>query len=307
LTRIIRRVFRNPRRIIAFIVRYCYFLSDETVIKVQYWAFFKKKLNIINPRTFNEKLQWAKLFDRNPQYTQLADKFAAREYIKAIIGEQYTVPLFGVWERFEDIDFDNLPNRFVLKCNHDYNSVFLCRDKSQLNKRKARQWFNKKLRRNHYWVNREWQYKNIVPKIIAEQYLEDKSKSLMDYKVHCFNGEPKLVQVDFDRFTAHGRNIYSPKWEFLDFSYNYPNDKNRIINKPDRLDDILYLTNKIANLVKVAYLRIDWYNIESEIYIGEFTFIPVAGLGLFAPESYDEILGSWIKLPNFKPQEDEND
>jgi len=256
----------------------------------------RKKLNISPPVTYNEKIQWRKLHDKNPFYKQLADKYEVRGFLADTIGEQYLVPLIGVWERFEDIDFDKLPNRFVLKCNHNSGGFVICKDKSKLDIRKVRKKLKGQLRRDYYLAGREFQYKGIKRKIIAEEYIEDDTGSLMDYKIHCFNAIPKIVQVDYDKFTSWGRNLYTPEWEYMDVTYGKPSDKNRDIPKPDKLDEMLTLTNKIAASVGSICLRVDWYIVHNRLYIGEITFNPEGGLERFEPDSYDELLGSWIEL-----------
>jgi len=198
---------------------------------------------------------------------------------------------------FDDIDFGTLPDRFVLKCNHDCRSVMICKAKSAFNKSSARRWFNKKLRQNYYWRFREWQYKDIKPRIMAEEYLEDSSGELADYKVLCFNGEAGLVQVYFNRFVSPKKNVYTPQWEFVDVNHAYPNDKDHIIEKPGKLDDMLSLSAKIAKATEAAFVRVDWYCVEDRLYLGELTFTPGNGTALISPDSFDSLLGSWINLP----------
>jgi len=288
---------RIIRSIMESIVRV---IPDTIFIKSLYKKRIGKKLNLKNPVSYNEKLQWLKLYDRNPLYTRLADKYEVRQYVTETIGEQYLIPLIGVWDRFDDIDFAKLPNQFVLKCTHDSGSIVICKDKTQFDIRKAGKRLNEKLKHNYYWIGREWSYKNIKPRIIAEEYLEDESGALMDYKVHCFGGNPRVIQVDFDRFIYHKRNIYTPEWELIDASYKYPNNKERIISKPDMLDEMLRLSNMIATNTVSDFIRVDWFDVCGKFYIGEFTFTPESGMGKFIPESYDALFGSWIDLSKTK-------
>lgn len=270
-------------------------ISDEDYLKQKYKENTGKELRLNNPQTFNEKLQWLKLHDRNPLYTILADKFAVRKYIAEKIGEEYLIPLYGVWNRIEDIDFNKLPNEFVLKCTHDCGSIIICRDKNTFDIDNARKKLSNALKRNYYYVGREWPYKNIPPKIIAEKYMVDESgDELKDYKFFCFNGVPKLIQVDFNRFKGHKRNIYSVDWEFIDAKINYPNSPNSIIEKPEKLGEML----KSASILsyKIPHVRIDFYSIKQNVYFGEMTFYHGGGTEKFTPSSLNEQLGSWIDL-----------
>ena len=298
--RTIVKYLKNPRLIILQAMRMGLldFLRDEAYIKLHYRLKMRRKLNLTNPKTFNEKLQWLKINDKNPLYTQLVDKYEVRRYIADTVGEEYLIPLLGMWERFEDIDFDELPDQFVLKCTHDSGSVVICKDKAQFDIQKAGEKLSKQLKRNYYWVGGEWPYRDIKPRIIAEEYIEDESGRLLDYKFLCFGGVTKLIQVNFDRFTFSGKNLYTPEWEFVDVEYNYPNNKDRIINKPEKLYEMLQLSDKIASNSGAAFIRVDWFLAHGRLYSGELTLTPANGAGKFIPESYDAQLGSWIELPS---------
>jgi len=251
----------------------------------------------MNPITFNEKIQWIKLYDRNPMYTQLSDKYHVREFVANTIGEQYLVPLLGVWNDFDNICFNDLPDEFVLKCNHDCGSVVICTSKSDFNVKKARKKLKKSLKRNFYRNYREWQYKNIEPMIIAEKYLGDASSVPTDYKVHCFDGIPKLIQVDFDRFISHKRNIYNVDWEYLDIFINKPVNKDYIVEVTDAKKKIVALSQSIATKTGAAYLRVDWFCVNDKLYIGELTFTHENGTATILPLDFAETMGSWIELP----------
>ena len=271
-------------------------VPDEIYLKIAYRLEMKKKLNLANPQTFNEKLQWLKLHDRKPEYTQMVDKYAVREYIAKTIGEEYLIPLLGVWNAFDEIDFDQLPDQFVLKCNHDSGSVVICKDKKTFDVDAARKNINAGLAHNYYYGGREWPYKNVKPKIIAEKYMVDESGTeLKDYKLFCFNGEVKIVEIDFDRFIKHTRNLYTSKWEFLNFQLLYPNDSSKYKDKPIALDDMIKMASYLSK--NIPHLRVDFYQINNKIYFGELTFFHEAGFGLFSPNEWDKILGDWIKLP----------
>ena len=202
------------------------FIPDKYYLKKWYKFKTGKELNLKNPQSFNEKLQWLKLYDRNPNYSKMVDKYEVRQYIKKKIGEEHLIPLVGgPWKNFEDIDFTKLPDQFVLKCTHDSGSVEICKNKKEFDIEKVRKKFNYTLKRNYYYYGREWPYKNVKPRIIAEKYLlDDSGIEPKDYKIFNFNGEPRIIQVDLDRFANHRHNYYTTKWEFLDVYIDDPND-----------------------------------------------------------------------------------
>ncbi|MEX2512332.1 MAG: ATP-grasp fold amidoligase family protein [Cyclobacteriaceae bacterium] len=252
-----------------------------------------------NPKTFSEKLQWLKLYDRNQEYTKMVDKYQVREYIKEQLGEEYLIPLIGVYDSFDEIDFENLPAKFVLKCTHDSGGLVICKDKSKLNIKKAKQKIKRSLQRNYYDPTREWPYKNVKPRLVCEKYMVDESGiELKDYKIFCFNGEPKVIQVDFDRFNGHKRNFYDTNWNYIAVEYKYPTYSEKEFKKPEKLKDMV----KFAKILSkgISFIRIDFYLINSKVYFGEITFYPESGFGKFIPESYNELLGTWMDLPKTK-------
>ncbi|MCL1843560.1 MAG: glycosyl transferase [Defluviitaleaceae bacterium] len=290
-------VVRNPLKILSEAIKYCYFFSDQTATKLRFFLILHRRLNLKSPKAFNEKIQWIKLNDKNPLYTQLADKYGVREYIKDAFGEQYLVNLYGVWEEFEDINFDELPDKFVLKCTHDCGSVIVCKDKSKFNIESTRKWFKKKLRKNFYWRHREWHYKNIKPRIIAEEYLEDASGSLTDYKIYCFNGQARLVSVSrglTDRNSAN-RSFLTVNWEWSSVSSLKYKDFEQLPPRPAKLDEMLELSETISSTY--SFLRVDLYVVGDRIILSELTLTPSGGMMVFAKKSEDELLGSWLKLP----------
>ena len=212
-----RPIKKFIRRVIARVAREGVFncLSDKAFLKLLYWARVGKKLNLKNPKSYNEKLQWIKLYDRKPEYTVMVDKYSVREYIKEKIGEDYLIPLLGVWDSFDEIDFDKLPDQFVLKCTHDSGGLVICKDKSKLDIEKARTKINKCLKRNFYKYNREWVYKDVKPRIIAEKFMVDESGTeLKDYKFFCFDGEPKAMFIATDR-------PHDTRFDFFDMEFNH--------------------------------------------------------------------------------------
>ncbi len=272
-------------------------MPDSLYLRLLYFHRFGKRLDLKNPRTFNEKLQWLKLNDRKDEYTKMVDKIEAKKWVSERIGEEYIIPTLGVWNRAEDIDFDTLPDRFVLKCNHDSGGLCICTDKSRLDINNVRSALDKTLKRDFYKVGREWPYKNVKHRILAEQYMTDESGyELKDYKIFCFHGKPRFIQVDFDRFaiTGHKRNIYDTDWQLLDIEYGYPSDSAHPIDSPDALGKML----KFAATLSAGhpFLRIDFYAINCDIRFGELTFYPGCGLEEFSPDSWDLKLGDLIRL-----------
>lgn len=274
------------------------FLPDRPYLKMRFWIEMGKKLDIDNPKTFNEKQQWLKINDRNPEYTKMVDKYAVREYIKEKLGEDYLIPFLGVWDNFDEIDFDSLPDQFVLKCTHDSGGLVICKDKSLLDKAAARKKINKCLKRNFYKFTREWPYKNVRPRIIAEKLMTEKNgEEIKDFKIHVFDGIPKFILVCSDRFTGNGfkEDFYDTFWVRMEVKR--PNTPNREIpcEKPHNLEKMLDLSSFLSK--GIPFSRIDFYEIDGKIYFGEITFFPGSGLKNFEPEEWDYKIGEWIRLP----------
>lgn len=275
--------------------RYMSHLSDEEYIKVNWYSWFEKYIDLENPITFNEKIQWMKLhISDEKRYRMMADKVAVKEYVSAAIGKEYIVPTIGVWDSFEDIDFEKLPNQFILKCTHDSGSTKIIKSKQEIDYDRLKCFFQKKLSEDYYLHGREKCYKGIPKKIIAEPLLVS-GKELKDYKIHVFNGKPKLVQVDMGRFTDHTRNMYMPGWEYLPFSLLYPRDESQIEERPECMDEMLEIAEKLAN--DMPYVRVDFYIVDEKIYFGELTFFHGSGYEPFDPPQWNETMGAWIKLP----------
>ena len=271
-------------------------IPDKYYIPIFYIIRTGKRLNLKSPVTYNEKLQWLKLYDRNPLYAKLADKYEVRRYVADVIGEKYIIPLLGVWDSFQDINFDMLPKQFVLKCTHDSGSFVICKDKSIFDIVEAGKFLSRRLKRNYYLKGREWVYKSEKPHIIAEKYMEDiPEKELMDYKIFCFDGEPKLIQVNFDCYSQYKRNFYTPEWEYIPVSIVYPTYPEIKIDKPKHLDEMLDLAKKLST--KIPHVRVDLYQIRDRIYFGEMSFYSESGCGKISPESFGVKMGSWLKLP----------
>ncbi|KEI03770.1 ATP-grasp fold amidoligase family protein [Clostridium botulinum] len=290
------KLIRNPKKIVYVMIKrgFLNWLSDQTILKIQFKYEMGKKLNLKNPKTFNEKLQWLKLYDRNPLYTKLVDKYEVREYIEKEIGKDYLIPLIGVWDKFEDIDFTKLPERFVLKCTHDSGSVFICTDKSKFNIDEVEKKINKALKRNYYYFAREWPYKNVKPRIICEEFISDKEASPDDYKVLCFNGKAKLIGVHIDRYSNHKLDNYDIHWNKTLIGKDGPMS-DLVYDKPIEFENMIMLSEKLAS--EKSHVRIDWFIVDNKLYFGEVTFYEAAGFDHFDNEEDDYLLGSWIKLP----------
>ena len=270
-------------------------IPDKPYLKICYRLKTHKKLNLNNPQTFNEKIQWLKLYNRNPQYTTMVDKYKVREYISKKIGEEYLIPLVGgPYKSVDEINFVALPEQFVLKCNHDSGSVVICRDKKDFDFDAAKKKLDYCLKHNFWYLGREWPYKDVEPCIIAEQYMADESGSeLKDYKVFNFDGEPEIIQVDFGRFKEHKRNLYDKDWGYIEVVLEYPTDPMMKIDRPRQLDEMLKLARLLSK--DFPFLRTDFYSIEDKLYFGEMTFFPGSGFEKFAPEKYGAELGANIK------------
>lgn len=292
-------LFKQPRRFFLAVLRKSWFLyPDRLFLRLLFYLKTGKILHLNSPRTFNEKLQWLKINNRNPEYKKMVDKYAVKEYVADIIGKEYIIPTLGVWEKPEDIGWDNLPNKFVLKTTHGGGGVgvVVCKDKRTIDRKRVVEKLNRSLKTDVYKLYREWPYKNVPKRIIAEQYLEPdpQVKDLPDYKFLCFNGEPHIIQLDFDRFNGHKKNLYSPDWKLLPFGFNFPSHPEIRFEKPQKLDEMLEIARKISKGHR--FLRVDLYWTGEKIYFGEITFFPASGLGVFTPREWDEKVGDLIKL-----------
>ncbi len=295
----------KTNRIILGILSKCWFLfTDRVSLKIQYRIYMGRKLNLKNPTRFSEKLQWLKLYDRKPEYTTMVDKIAAKDYVAGIIGDQFIIPTLGTWNHFDEIDFDSLPNKFVLKTNHGGggSAVIICRDKSRFNKNRAKNILEQSLKKSIYPIFREWPYKNVKPMILAEELLEDNGEhGLMDYKVFCCNGEPRMVKVNYNKVTATNYYVgwYDLNWHKIEgTTYDEPVNNDITIEKPKELNHLLDLAKKLSK--DIPYLRVDFYCTNGHLKFGELTFFPGSGFDPYKPESFDDQIGSWISLPDKK-------
>lgn len=279
------------------------FVNDQLYLKINYYLFMSKRLNLSMPVTLNEKLNWLKIYDRKEMYTVMVDKFAVKKYIADIIGTKYVIPTLGVWTRFDDIKFDALPNQFVLKCTHDCGSIIVCKDKNIFNISEARKKISKHLKHNYFWLGREWTYKNIQPRIIAEQYIEDReTKDIRDYKFYCFDGVVDSVLV------CLGRSRGDTKFYFFDRDWNLKRynkqgkeaPKDFTLSKPSNMDEMFELAGILSQKAGAPFVRVDLYNVNGKIYFGELTFYPDCGMDRNRLPETDIYFGNLVKLPIIK-------
>lgn len=299
----LKRWILHPSRFIpALITRFGSNLPDSLFLKLKFYETFGRKLNLTDPKTFNEKLQWLKLNDRNPEYTKMVDKIEAKRWAAERIGNQYIIPTLGVWEKAEDIDFDSLPEQFVLKTNHDSGGVVICIDKSKLDKAKAIKKLNNSLKRDFYKFWREYPYKNVKHLIFAEEFIPAPDYELSDYKFFCFDGEPKFLFVGTDRQKA-GEEV---KFDFFDLQFNHLPIRNGHDNapncpkKPANFEKMVKLASVLSK--GIPHVRVDFYNVNGRILFGELTFYHFAGFVTFEPESWDYKFGEYINIERTKPQ-----
>ncbi|MEQ3499757.1 ATP-grasp fold amidoligase family protein [Tenacibaculum sp. SSH1-16] len=269
------------------------FLGKEKYIKKKWLREFGYPLNIKNPITFNEKIQWEKIYSNNELAKRCVDKIEVHNYVKELIGEKYLNKIIGVYSNIRDIRFENLPEKFVIKASHDSGSVLVVDNKSNINQQKLRL-INKNLKLNYGKVSKEWVYDDIKPRILVENFLESgDEKSLKDYKIFCFEGKPKLIQVDFDRFEEHTRNFYDMDWNRLDFEILYKN-ADYDVEKPELLNEMIKLSSILAK--PFNHVRVDWYISQNKLIFGEMTFFPESGFGSFSSKEWENKLGSYFNI-----------
>ena len=281
----------------SFLFKYVPVKCYPVYLKDFYFRKTGKQLDLENPQTFNEKIQWLKLYNSTPLKTKLADKYLVRDWVKEKIGEEYLIPLLGVWENFDDIDFDKLPDKFVLKANHGSAWNIIVTDKNSFDKKSAKKKFDKWLRTDYSLKSFETHYRNINRLIIAEEYIEADDGDLKDYKFLCFNGEVKYVWVDKDRYKNHKRNLYDINWNLIPekISENHIYENFSPCAKPYNFEKML----KFANIMSkdFPFVRVDFYENDNKLYFGEMTFTSASGTHIFTPEDFDLKLGNLIHLP----------
>lgn len=267
--------------------------SDETFIKLKFRVKNGKRLNLKDPKTFNEKQNWLKLYDRNPLYTDLVDKYRVKAFVSRTIGEEYVVPCYGFWESVDDVDFDSLPQQFVIKCNHDSGGVCICKDKSQFDVAAAKAKLRRGMNDDFFKYSRVWPYKNVKKGILADKYLDDHvGTELRDYKWWCFNGEPKVMYCTNKAKDVY-ENFYDMDFNSLDISHGFRRFEPEI-QKPVEFELMKDLAAKLS--AGIPFVRIDFFDVEGHVYFGEFTFYDWGAM-LPLSDEWEERLGSWILLP----------
>lgn len=291
---------RNPKMLLTIlVVKLNWMFSDAIYLKIRYFLYFGKRLHLKNPQTFSEKIQWLKLYNRKPEYTVMVDKYAVKDYVKSIIGEKYIIPTLGVWNCFDEIDFDKLPEKFVLKTTNGGGGegVVICKDKRNLDRNTAKRKIENSIKHNIYTTLKEWPYKDVHPQILAEELLEfPNDTDLYDYKFFCFNGEPKYCQVISGRNRGMAIDFFDNDWKhqpfhepkFFPFAKEEP-------TKPIGFEQMQILARKLAQ--NIPFVRIDFYDIGGTIYFGEITFFPTSGFGGFLPQKWDLEFGKLLLLP----------
>lgn len=284
-------------------------ISDDESVKNRYHAIYndieylKKKfenrmgykLNFNNPITFNEKIQWLKVYNRRPEYTQMVDKYAVKEYVAEKIGFKYLIPTLGVWDSFDEINFNELPEKYVLKCTHDAGSIIIVDGKEKFDKAGAKRKLDIALSTNYFWLGREWPYKDVRQRIIAEKYMSSSSE-MIDYKLLCFNGKVKTIFTCTERFGGEQLKVtfFDTRWNKMPFERHYPSSTKEII-KPFNFKLMIELAEILSK--DIPFVRVDFYEIENRVYFGEITFFPGGGMEEFTPQGWDKTLGDWIELP----------
>lgn len=295
LKKVVYYLFNEPKMLLQkSLIKTSRLYPDKLYLKMLFYLKFGYKLNLKNPQTFSEKLNWLKLYDRKSQYSSMADKYLVKKYVADIIGEEYVVPCYGAWERYEDINFENLPEQFVLKTNHDSSGATICRNKQQINHNKLSRYFGRLLKNNYYYPLREWPYKNIKPVILAEELLVDNtSDRLRDYKFWCFNGVPTFMYC-----TVKGgdvfENFYDMEFVPVDIDHGYPRHQPEF-DKPIQFDKMKELASILSK--DIPFVRVDFFEVDGKIYFGEYTFYDWGGMKPFPDVETDLKLGSLINLP----------
>ena len=292
----IKRYLKDPYFEIGhdMLAKHPNWMSDKWWLSVVWKESMGYALDWKNPKTLNEKLQWLKLYDHNPLYTTLVDKLKVKEYVAKVIGGEHIIPTLAIYKNVDEINIDALPNKFVLKCNHDSGSVVICRDKITFDLDAAKRKLDKAQHFNFYYQQREWPYKYVKPLIFAETYIGEDA-DVKDYKLFTFNGNPEIVQVDYDRFKEHKRNFYNANvWQYIEMQNEYPNDKQNIEDRPNGLEEMLQCAKTLS--ASLPFVRMDFYCINKKIYFGEFTLYHGGGFTKFNPQEIDNVMGDWLRM-----------
>ncbi len=266
------------------------------LIENEYLKALGHSLNWDNLQTYTEKMQWEKIYDKNPMKTVLADKYRVREWVEIKIGNDYLIPLIGVWDSFDDIDFNSLPDQFVLKTNHGTGTNLIVKDKEKLNIKRTKRMFDDWMETDYAFTNSlQLHYREIPRKIIAEEYLETDLGELQDYKFLCFDGKPYFCWVDLGRFSKHTRTVFNMNWELQPWTQATYGIASYDIPKPKNFDSMVEIATILSK--GFSHVRVDLYNVDGKIYFGEMTFTNGSGLDPIVPEEYDKVLGDYWELP----------
>lgn len=302
----IQSLLHNPRHFLFAIFHRVVWLvpNDRKYLTMYYWLATGKKLNLETPVTFGEKMQWLKLYNREPAYTKMVDKIAVKDFVSRMIGKEYVIPTLYIWNKPSNIEWDKLPNQFVLKTNHDGggNGIVVCKDKSKLDKKKALRELWHSYRRNSYKIGREWPYKDVPHKVFAEQYIEGLDGDLFDYKFFCFAGKVKCFKIDFNRQIDHHANYYDRKGNLLPYGEKaYPPAYEKELVIPSNIEQMIQLAEQLAK--NTPFVRVDMYNVKGKIYFGEITFFPAGGTSTWVGDvDVDSLWGQWLTLPKEKKE-----
>lgn len=292
--------FKEPQKFcLAILTHFGTWLPDALYLKIMFRLKMGYSLDLKAPKTFNEKLQWLKLYNRKPEYTKMVDKYEAKKVAEKILGKEYIIPTLGVWDRFEDIDFSTLPDRFVLKTTNGGGGggVVICRDKNNLDKASAAERLNTSLKTSIYKHLKEWPYKNVKPRILAEEFKVDESGELRDYKFYCFNGEPKVFLVASERFSRHRTYFDYFDMDGNNLPFTQGGKNNPVTPQlPSTFEEMKKIAKKLSQ--GIPHVRIDLYSVDDKVYFGEFTFFDSSGYEKFTPNEWDDIFGSWVVLPS---------
>lgn len=298
----IKNKLKSPALTLDWLVmKFCStWMSDIPYLKIRFRLNNGYRLNLNNPQTLCEKIQWLKLYDRKQEYINMVDKYAVKKIISESIGEEYIVKPIGVWNKAEDIEWEKLPNEFVLKCTHDSGSVIICRNKAELDKANTVYRLNNSLKNNFYYCEREWPYKDVQPRIVAEPYISGLgNKDSVEYKITCMDGEVKFVTVcggiAHSKYEDRTNDHFTKEWKRLDWYANYK-PSGKVIEKPSYMDQMISLSEKLS--ANIPYVRVDWYVLDGKLIFGEYTFFTWGGFMKIHPFEWDKKLGSWLRLPN---------
>lgn len=285
----------------SFLYRVMYHTSplfpDKLYLKLQFRHLLGYKLDLEHPKTFQEKLQWLKLYDRNLIYHKMVDKYEAKWYIAEKVGSEYVIPTLGIFSSVDEIDYDKLPNEFVIKTTHDSGTVVVCKDKSKLDKENVRKFISKRLRRRYFYTEREWPYKNVKPRVIVEKNINVNDEDLKDYKFFCFDGEPKALYITTNRGMKGGlkEDFFYADGRHMEVNQKGYNNNTQTPSLPINFEKMKDLARVLAK--GIPQLRVDFYEIDGNVYVGELTFSDGGGFSPFVPDEYNKIFGDWIKLP----------